>query len=309
MKNIKSYQDYKENIIQEGFRDAGYGFKKYEPPSTMQTLKRKTKSLFGIENSEDRRKLEAIYSEIENPPYSNYLRSVRDISNEFPSLVCQLGPRDLSIDCDPKDPFIRWGNKQLDLVELEHECEKLYRSIKRHVTKDSASVMEARTTPKSSYSVVPVYNEVKFMRDVKSSPEQNIKYSEVIPTLEKLLQLQDAGEIKKITVVAEVPTQGKGTPQYIQDIIQKERERVAMAYKHKTGKEIDPNSPDFDFDVDRFGNQRSIFFDSEFIVKRIEKIGTMEYVIGTPASLEKKGFEAPIAPTKVEEIFYTPSNS
>jgi hypothetical protein len=309
MKNIKSYQDYKENIIQEGFRDAGYGFKKYQPPSTMQTLKRKTKSLFGIENAEDRRKLESIYSEIENPPYSNYLQSVRDLSNRFPSLVCQLGPRSLSIDCDPKDPSIRWGNKQLDLADLEHECERLYYFIKKFSTENPASVMEARTTPKSSYSVIPVYNEVKFTRDVKSSPEQNIKYSEVISTLEKLLQLQDAGEIKKITVVAEVPTQGKGTPQYIQDIIQKERERVAMAYKLRTGKEINPNSPDFDFDIDRFGNQRTIFFDSEFIVKRIEKIGTKEYVIGTPASLEKKGFEAPIAPIKVEEIFYTPSNS
>lgn len=170
-------------------------------------------------------------------------------------------------------------------------------------------IMEVRKEPQSSYSVIPVYNETKFIADVKAPPDQNIKYSEVIPTLQKLLELQKSGEIKKITVVADVPTQGKGTPQYIQDIIQKERQRVALAYKAKTGKEIDPNSKDFDFDIDRFGNQRTIFFDSEFIVKRIEKIGSKDYIIGAPASLEKKGFEAPIAPMKVEEIFYKPSNS
>jgi len=169
------------------------------------------------------------------------------------------------------------------------------------------SLMEIRTEPQSSYSVIPVYNEVNYIKNTKAAPEQNIKYSEVIFTIQKLLELQRAGEIQKVTVVADVPTQGKGTPQYIQDIIQKERERMARAYKLRTGKEIDPNSPDFDFDIDRFGDQRTIFFDSEFIVKRIEKIGTKEYIIGTPASLVKKGFEAPIAPIKVEEIFYTPS--
>ena len=171
------------------------------------------------------------------------------------------------------------------------------------------SIMEVRREPQSSYSVIPVYNEVKFMRSVKASPDQNIKYSEVIPTLQKLLELQKAGEIKKITVVADVPSQGKGTPQYIKDIIRDEKIRMAKKHYYETGEEIDPNSDDFDFDIDRFGDQRTIFFDSEFIVKRIEKIGAEEYIIGTPASLEKKGFEAPIAPMKVEEIFFTPSNS
>jgi hypothetical protein len=64
---------------------------------------------------------------------------------------------------------------------------------------------------------------------------------------------------------------------------------------------------DFDFDVDRFGNQRTVFFDSEFIVDRIEKIGDKEFIIGIPVSLQERGYEVKILPIKVDEIHYTPA--
>ena len=63
---------------------------------------------------------------------------------------------------------------------------------------------------------------------------------------------------------------------------------------------------DFDFDVDRFGNQRTIYFDSEFIVDRVETIDGKEFVIGIPVSLKDKGYEAKIAPIKIEEIYFSP---
>jgi hypothetical protein len=170
-------------------------------------------------------------------------------------------------------------------------------------------LIEVRTTPKSSYSNIPVYNEVIFMKNIKLPPEKNIKSSEVIETVRELLSLKSNGKIKKVTVVAEIPTQGKGTPEYIREFIKKERERLAALYFKRTGKEVDPHSKEFEKELDRYGNERTIFFDSEFIIDRINKIGPKEFLIGIPFSLQKHGFEAAISPDRVEEIFYTPSNS
>jgi hypothetical protein len=160
----------------------------------------------------------------------------------------------------------------------------------------------------SSYSAIPVYNELEFEKNINVKPEMSIKYSEVAATLKDLLKKKEMGEIQEVLVIAEVPTQGKGAPDYIKDIIAQERERIARNYKSQRGVNIDDSGKDgFDFDVDRFGNQRSIFFDSEFLVDRIDVIEGKEYIIGIPVSLKDKGYEAKIAPIKVEEIYFTPN--
>ncbi len=159
--------------------------------------------------------------------------------------------------------------------------------------------------------VTPVYNEDEVNKNINANPVMELKYSEVIPKLRDMLAQQDQGLIKKITIIADVPTQGKGAPDYVQEIIAKERERLARQYKSSIGKsmdaELDPE--EFDFDVNRFGDKRTIFFDSEFIVDRIENVGGVDYVIGIPISLKDKGFEAKIAPMKVEEIYFQPGDA
>jgi hypothetical protein len=160
----------------------------------------------------------------------------------------------------------------------------------------------------STYSAIPVFNELEFKKNINVKPEMNVKYSEVPATLRDLLKKKEMGEIQEVLVIAEIPTQGKGAPDYIKDIIAQERERIARKYKAQRGIDIDDDKEgDFDFDVDRFGNQRSIFFDSEFIVDRIDIIDGKEYIIGIPVSLKDKGYEAKIAPIKVEEIYFTPN--
>jgi hypothetical protein len=160
----------------------------------------------------------------------------------------------------------------------------------------------------STYSAIPVFNELEFKKNINVKPEMNVKYSEVAATLRDLLKKKEMGEIQEVLVIAEIPTQGKGAPDYIKDIIAQERERIARKYKAQRGIDIDDDKEgDFDFDVDRFGNQRSIFFDSEFIVDRIDIIDGKEYIIGIPVSLKDKGYEAKIAPIKVEEIYFTPN--
>lgn len=159
----------------------------------------------------------------------------------------------------------------------------------------------------STYSAIPVYNEIEFEKNINVKPEMNIKYSEVAATLKDLLKKKELGEITQVVVIAEVPTQGKGAPDYVKDIIAQERERIARKVKSQRGIDIDDEKgEEFDFDVDRFGNQRTIYFDSEFIVDRIDVIDGKEFVIGIPVSLKEKGYEAKIAPIKIEEIYFTP---
>src|SRR5210317_188240 len=93
---------------------------------------------------------------------------------------------------------------------------------------------------KSIYEgVTPVYDETKFKKNVNVKPEMELKYSEVIPKLRDMLAQKEAGQIESITVIAEVPTQGKGAPDYVKDIIAGERERLARQYKSTIGKSLD----------------------------------------------------------------------
>jgi hypothetical protein len=155
----------------------------------------------------------------------------------------------------------------------------------------------------------PLYNELDFKKNINAAPVEELKYSEIIPRLRDLLAQKEMGSVENINVIAEVPTQGKGAPDYIKDIIAQERERLARQYKSTIGKKIgsDVEAEEFDFDVNRFGDQRTIFFDSEFIVDRIENVGGNDMIIGIPASLPDKGYEAKISPMKVDEIYFTPA--
>jgi hypothetical protein len=160
--------------------------------------------------------------------------------------------------------------------------------------------------------IIPVYNEKEFIKDINTKPIKVLQYSGVIPAIKEMLEKKERGEISKIHVIAEVPTQGEGAPEYVKDIIAAERVRLAKRWKSQIGKEIDPNSKDFDFDVDRFGDKSSIFFDSEFIVDGVESVarrGKMrDLIVGIPVSLKNKGYKAYIDPIKVDEIYFTPSN-
>ncbi len=158
-------------------------------------------------------------------------------------------------------------------------------------------------------AATPVYDETEVMKNVNARPKMELKYSEVIPKLRDMLAQKENGALSKITVIADVPTQGKGAPDYIQDVIRQERERLARRYKASIGKDLDADldPEEFDFDLDRFGDKRTIYIDSEFLVDRIENIGGMDYIIGIPVSLQDKGYEAKILPIKVDEIYYTPA--
>jgi hypothetical protein len=163
-----------------------------------------------------------------------------------------------------------------------------------------------------SSGIIPVYNELNFRKNMSAPPEMELRYSKVIPKVKELLSQQESGIIQSIHAIAEVPTQGKNAPSYVKDVMDRERERIIRNYKEDIGKALDDETKmdDFDFDVDRFGNQRTVFFDSEFIIVGVEEDSDKKgggFIIGVPVSMQDKGYKVKIAPLNVDEIHYTPA--
>lgn len=142
-------------------------------------------------------------------------------------------------------------------------------------------------------SSIPLYKNNNIFK-----PEKTVKKTEILFTIKKLLEQQEEGIIKEINVVAEIPTQGKNAPEYLEDVYNEmERyynEKYKDAYDPETGiymgnRYKNPDEPKY-----------YVYIDSEFIIKDVdleEKI-----LIGTPYSLRHKGIVVKINPDNVDEI-------
>lgn len=126
---------------------------------------------------------------------------------------------------------------------------------------------------------------------------KTIKNSEVLGELQSLLTQRDAGEIARVTVLADVPTQGKNAPQYIKDIFA-EYKADEDTEQYSEGGGYEGSST-----IDRYGNERTIFIDSEFIVNSVDT--EKKSINATPYSLRRKGIEIEIPAKDIWEIgFY-----
>lgn len=216
--------------------------------------------------------------------------------------------------------------------------------------------------PNDNIDKIRLYNQNKI-----SNPEKKLSKPEVFDEIRYLLRQKEKGIIKEVNVVADVPMQGKGSPEYAKGIINIEKElnkkRGYVIGKGFAAEDSFKNYPQFtnlpkdvkiqidntiprDFSIygkyspqqiqslinkygydsygtiktfnesqeynldasgnilDRYGNIRNIFFDSEYIVVYTEVRGGKNFVIGVPKSLEKQGIEVRIPPDKIIEIFY-----
>lgn len=168
--------------------------------------------------------------------------------------------------------------------------------------------------PLNEASLVPVYNNALYVKNPSMDPESQHQAVAVVSAVKSLIDRMEDGEIAKISVIADIPTQGKRAPLYIKDSIEAEKRRIAAQMAREKGKEItDPEALDFD----RFGNKRNFFFDSEFIVDGVvEETNGKKYVIGIPESLyskavkdeeSRKYYSVEISPDQIEEIYYDPA--
>lgn len=130
---------------------------------------------------------------------------------------------------------------------------------------------------------IPVYKGDSF------NPVDSIKSSETLRKIQSLLDELSAGNIGEISIVAEIPTQGKNAPDYLKDIYR------------ETGMEEDPYDEETDTYSSRKDYEETIFVDSDFVVVDVDV--EKGVVLAEPRSLRNKGVVIEITPNKIEEIF------
>ncbi|NBU97458.1 MAG: hypothetical protein EBS19_04435, partial [Spirochaetia bacterium] len=146
----------------------------------------------------------------------------------------------------------------------------------------------------SAYNVgIPLYRGTSFQ------PERTIKRNKFIGELQDFLTQIANGTLSEISVVAEIPTQGKNAPQYLKDIY------AEMGYDPSKQQEdkYDPETDVYVGDRSKTADEpsRNIFVDSEFIVKDVDQ--TRGVIIAVPYSLKRKNVIVELTPDMIDEAY------
>lgn len=158
--------------------------------------------------------------------------------------------------------------------------------------------------------MIPVYDEDLSIKDPMALPEMSVKSVQIVETVENLLERKEAGEIQSVTVLAEIPTQGKNAPAYIRDEMEIERQRMAKRKRAIYGSRIERDDRPED---DHYTDEINIFVDSEFIVQGVEKNDPIGAVLAIPRSFIRKiemdnslreKYTIKILPKQIFEISY-----
>lgn len=158
---------------------------------------------------------------------------------------------------------------------------------------------------------IPVYDEAEFVKNTKSKPEMEIKWTQIPATVEGLLNKVEAGELASVTVIADLPTQGKNAPAYVRDLMTKERERMAKRQQALHGSRIErADRPE----EEEYRDEINVFVDSEYTIEGVVREVGKDYLIGVPASFVNKVKREPslkdyytvkISPDQIIEIYFT----
>jgi hypothetical protein len=174
---------------------------------------------------------------------------------------------------------------------------------------------------KVNESSIPVYNEETFIKNVHAKPEMEIAPKQVCAVIEGLLDKVEAGEIERISVIADVPTQGKNAPQYVRDLMAKERMRLGKRYTAAPdtapeGSRIEKRRTETGETYDEFTGEINVFVDSEFVIQSVVREAGRDYVIGIPVSYVRKVESNPslkeyytvnLLPQNIEEVHFIPA--
>ena len=160
--------------------------------------------------------------------------------------------------------------------------------------------------------MIPVYDEVLSAKDPMAPPEMSIKITQIVETIENLLERKANGEIQNVIVLADVPTQGKNAPQYIRDEMEVERQRLAKRKRAIYGSRIErADRPE----EEEYTDEINIFVDSEFVVDSVEKNDPVGAVLAMPRSFIRKiemdkslkeKYTIKLLPKQIFEISYSP---
>jgi hypothetical protein len=157
---------------------------------------------------------------------------------------------------------------------------------------------------------IPVYDEDKFAKDVKAAPEMEIKSTQIPAVVEGLLDRVEKGELKQVTVIAEIPTQGKNAPDYVRDLMTKERERMAKRQQALYGSRIERADRPAE---EEYRDEINVFVDSEYFIEGVVREIGNDHLIGIPASFyskvkrepsTKEYYSVKISPSQIDEIYF-----
>ena len=160
---------------------------------------------------------------------------------------------------------------------------------------------------------IPVYDEAEFIKDTKSKPEMEIRWTQIPAVIEGFLSKVEAGEFASVNVIADLPTQGKNAPEYVRDLMTKERARMAQRQKSIHGGRVERADRPED---EEYRDEINVFVDSEYTIEGVVREVGNDYLIGIPSSLVNKVKREPslkeyytvkISPDQVIEIYFTRS--
>ena len=157
---------------------------------------------------------------------------------------------------------------------------------------------------------IPVYDEAEFVKNTKSKPEMEIKWTQIPAVVEGLLSKVEAGELSSVTAIADLPTQGKNAPAYVRDLMTKERERMAQRQQAIHGSRIERADRPED---EEYRDEINVFVDSEYTIEGVVREVGKDYLIGVHASFVNKVKREPslkdyytvkISPEQIIEIYF-----
>lgn len=142
-------------------------------------------------------------------------------------------------------------------------------------------------------SGIPLYRGTVF------TPERVLKRNKLLREIQDLLGQVAEGYIDEVSVLAEIPTQGKNAPQYLKDIYAE----MGMSGEEDDDSMYDPETDVYTGSRDKHPDETgtNVFVDSEFIVKDVDM--TKGVILATPHSLKRKGIIVEIDPELVDEVF------
>lgn len=175
--------------------------------------------------------------------------------------------------------------------------------------------------PKLNEGSIPVYNETSFIKNVHVKPDMDISDKQIPAVIEGLLDKVERGEIEKVAVIADIPTQGKNAPQYVRDIMAKERARLGKKYTLEPGLtpeggRLERRKTETGDTYSEFTGEINVFIDSEYVIQSVVRELGKDYLIGIPISYVykiennpslKEYYSVKILPQYIEEVHYTPS--
>lgn len=144
-------------------------FEEFKKPSLFQRAVKGTKRFFGVENSEDRKTIEKIYRSIGAHPVSSggyKVDLIKNVEEIKPGVIVAwlLSAKTGSLTVDKNENTIIFEGKELQLKDIESECDRLYQSLVRFLPKPKYDIIKntSRTRDIDPYEGLPPYEREDF---------------------------------------------------------------------------------------------------------------------------------------------------